>query len=364
MDHWRRLLLPFSLIFSIIIRIRNLLFDTGILKSESFPVITIGVGNLTAGGTGKTPHVEYIVRLLRGRFRLATLSRGYGRNTKGFMIAHEGSNASMIGDEPMQYFSKFDDIIVAVGEDRGEAIKRLLSITQPPEAILLDDNFQHRSVKAGLQILLVNYENFEQQDFLLPAGDLREPVSGARRADIIIVSKTPTILVPIERKRIIDRLKPEKNQLVYFSFYKYGEFHRLHERSSVGMMMGVDYYLEKRFTILLVTGIANPSGLSEYMRRHTSKLEMMSFPDHHIYTEKDLKKIRETFEQIANPNKIIVTTEKDAMRLRRPEIEHQVRQLPFFYLPIEVAFHQTESSFDKVVSDHANNNRRKTYHSH
>ncbi|MFM7217779.1 MAG: tetraacyldisaccharide 4'-kinase [Bacteroidota bacterium] len=358
MNAWRRLLFPLSFFYGIVVRLRNLFYDRGLLRSERFEVKTIGVGNLTVGGTGKTPHVEYLVRLLRKRLQVATLSRGYGRSTKGFLLASTPCNAKMIGDEPMQYYSKFDDITVAVGENRAEAIRQLLNMSPRPEAIVLDDNFQHRKVKVDLQILLLNYENLEKHDLLLPAGDLREPESGADRADIVIVSKTPSILVPIERKRILGIVQPREGQPVFFTYYRYGEFHRLHGKENVGMMMGAGYYLEKRFTILLVAGIANPSGLIEYLRRHTNKLETLVFPDHHSYDEKDLQKIKDTFEDIVNPNKIIVTTEKDAMRFRQPDIEPMVRQLPFFYVPIEVAFHQDGDTFDRIILEHVGKNNQ------
>lgn len=348
MSSWRRLLLPFSILYGVAVRVRNLFFDRGIISSRTIPVSSIGVGNISAGGTGKTPHVEYLIRLLRKDFRVVTLSRGYGRDTSGFILASGTSTASMIGDEPMQYFTKFPDIRVAVGEDRSLAIDELLRIDSSTDVILLDDNFQHRKVKAGLQIVLLNFEDLEKNDLLLPAGNMREPGSSVRRADIIIVSKTPNILVPIERKRILTMIDAGKDQPVFFSFYRYGEFQRLHPRPE-GMMMGAGYYLEKRFTILLVTGIANPSGLTEYLRRHTDKLEVISYPDHHQYSVKDIERIKHTFDEIVNPSKIIVTTEKDAMRLRQPDIDGLTRQLPFFYIPIEVAFHQDKETFDQSI---------------
>jgi tetraacyldisaccharide 4'-kinase len=358
MPNWRRLLFPLSLIFGIIIRLRNLLYDYRILKSTSFPVATIGVGNLSTGGTGKTPHIEYLIRLLKNDYRTATLSRGYGRNTKGFLMAKENCDASIIGDEPMQYFSKFNGIDVAVGESRKHAMEQLLNRPSRPQVILLDDNYQHRQVKAGLQILLISYENIEKDDMLLPAGNLREPISGIKRADIIIISKTPAILVPIERKRLRDSLELHKRQSVFFTFYKYGEFHRLHGKND-GMMMGADYYMANRFTIFLVCGIADPGGILEYLKRHTSKLETLIFPDHHAYTEEDLTRIREKFESIVSPNKIIVTTEKDAMRFKQPGIDVLARLLPFFYLPIEVAFHQDGNLFDEAITAFVQNEKNK-----
>ena len=356
MQFLRLLLLPFSLLYGIVMWFRNVFYDRNILKETSFPIPVISVGNLTTGGTGKTPHIEYLISLLHNTFKVATLSRGYGRRTSGFLLVADPSTTSMIGDEPMQYHSKFKDIIVSVGEDRVAAIQHLSLIETKPEVILLDDAFQHRSVKPGINILLIEYDKVMNVDYPLPAGNLREWKSGMKRADLIIISKSPAILVPIERKRIIEHLKPAHHQQVYFTCYKYGEFTRVNAKPGT-MFMSSAYYLEKRFTIVLVTGIANPSGLYEYLRRHTDKIEKITFPDHHEYTLGDIQKIRETFDNIANSSKIIVTTEKDAMRLRSPELEEAIKQLPFFYLPIEVMFHNDKEKFDQTITEYVRKNQ-------
>ena len=336
--------------------LRNFFFDHRVFKETVFKVPVIGVGNLTTGGTGKTPHVEYLARLLKEDFKVATLSRGYGRKTKGFLIASNSPNTDQIGDEPMQYYSKFKDVTVSVGEDRVAAIEKLLQMEKKPEVILLDDAFQHRSVKAGVNILLMEYDKIMDIDYPLPAGNLREWKSGMKRADMIIVTKSPTILVPIERKRIIEHIKPLVHQQVYFTHYKYGEFTKVTGKQG-GMFMSSSYYLEKRFTLVLVTGIANPAGMLEYLRRHTDKIETISFPDHHQYSLRDIKKIQETFDNIANPSKIIVTTEKDAMRFRNPALEEAVKQLPLFYLPIEVQFHNDKEKFDQYIAEYVRKNQ-------
>jgi tetraacyldisaccharide 4'-kinase len=354
MQFLRLLLLPFSLIYGITMWLRNFFYDRNIFRVTRFSTPVIAVGNLTVGGTGKTPHIEYLVRLLHQEFKVATLSRGYGRKTSGFLIVADPSTTSMIGDEPMQYHSKFKDIIVSVGEDRVSAIQHLIRLEAKPEAILLDDAFQHRAVKAGINILLMEYDQVMKVDYPLPAGNLREWKSGMKRADIMIISKSPAILVPIERKRILEHLQPAHQQ-VYFTCYKYGDFTRVNGKQGT-MLMSSSYYLEKRFTIVLVTGIANPSGLYEYLRRHTDKIEKITFPDHHEYTLSDIAKIQETFDNIANSNKIIVTTEKDAMRLRNPELEEAIKQLPFFYLPIEVMFHNDKEKFDQNITDYVRKN--------
>ncbi len=355
MQALRRLLLPFSLIYGLVVYIRNFLFDTGRIKSTEFPLPVIGIGNLTAGGTGKTPHVEYLIRLLKNDYRLATLSRGYGRITSGYILAKQPVNTRLIGDEPMQYFSKFPEILVCVDENRTEAISNLLRDESKPEVIVMDDSFQHRKVKPGLNILLIEYDKIFTTDYFLPAGNLREPRSSMKRADIIIVTKSPNILVPIERKRILEELKPAVNQSVFFSFIRYGEFNKIFGETKV--LLGAEYYMEKRFTILLVTGIANPSGVIEYLRRHTDKLEMLIFPDHHEFSNKDIEKIQQTFDNIANQSKIIVTTEKDAMRLKNPEINSSIQKLPIFFLPIVVQIHQDGEKFNEIIKEYVRKNQ-------
>jgi tetraacyldisaccharide 4'-kinase len=356
MQAWRRLLLPFSFFYAIIVYVRNFLFDIGSLKSVSFSIPILAIGNLTAGGSGKTPHVEYLIKLLKNDFCIATLSRGYGRETKGYILASRPVNTHIIGDEPMQYFTKYKDIYVCVSEDRIEGIKNLIKLNTTPQVVLMDDAYQHRKVKPGLNILLLEYENIFRADYFLPAGNLREPLSAMKRADIIIISKSPNILVPIERKRIIEHLSLRKDQQIFFSFLKYGEFNKVFGHQNE-MQMGAGYYLEKRFTILLVTGIANPSGIIEYLKRHTDKLEMIIFPDHHEFSKKDITKIQQTFDNIANSSKIIVTTEKDAMRLKNPDIDSEIQKLPFFFLPIEVQMHQDGDKFNQLITDYVRKNQ-------
>ena len=352
----RKFLLPFSIIYRIVIYLRNYFYDTGKLKSYKFSTPIIGLGNLSTGGTGKTPHVEYLIKLLKKEYRIATLSRGYGRKSRGFAIAGTPSNTSLIGDEPMQYLTKFKDVMVCVAENRVDAINKIIKRENAPQVILMDDAFQHRRVVPGINILLLEYESIFTNDYLLPAGNLREPKSSLKRADIIIITKTPTILVPIEKKRILEKLSANSSQHVFFSYIKYGEFSKIFGSQGV-MQMGAGYYTEKRFTILLVTGIANPSGIIEYIRRLTDKLEMLIFPDHHEFNTKDVHKIQQTFNNIANPSKIIVTTEKDAMRLLNPEIDTTIQKLPFFYLPIEIQIHHEEEKFNRLITEYVRVNQ-------
>ncbi len=353
----RKFLLPFSIIYHVIIFVRNYLYDIGKLKSSKFSIPIIGLGNLTTGGTGKTPHVEYLIKLLQNEFQIATLSRGYGRKSIGYILAKSPANTHLIGDEPMQYLTKFRNIMVCVSEDRTEAIGKLVKRENPPQVILMDDAYQHRKVIPGLNILLLEYDSIFVNDYLLPAGNLREPRSSIKRADIIIITKSPTILVPIERKRILENLPSNPKQTIFFSYIKYGEFNKIFGTQNT-MQMGAGYYTEKRFTILLVTGIANPSGIIEYLRRLTDKVEMLVFPDHHEFNKKDLHKIQQTFDNIANQSKIIVTTEKDAMRLRNPGIDSAIQKLPFFFLPIEVQIHQDEEKFNQMILEYVRKNQQ------
>jgi tetraacyldisaccharide 4'-kinase len=357
MQFLRLLLFPFSLLYGTVMACRNFLYNKGLLRSVSFSIPVISVGNLTTGGTGKTPHIEYLIRLLKDKMKVATLSRGYGRKTKGFMLISNPSTAAMIGDEPMQYHHKFPDIIVSVGEERVAAIENLVHMEHRPEVILLDDAFQHRPVKPGLNILLIEFDSVLKKNYVMPSGTLREWKSGMKRADVIIITKSPDILLPIERTRIVSKLKLQSHRQLFFTYYKYDELIRLSHRH-ISMPVSTNYYFENRFTFLLVTGIANPSGLISYLRRRTDKLEIMTYPDHHQYSSNDVRNIEQNFRNITNSNKIIITTEKDAMRLLNPELEEQVEHLPVFYLPIRVAFHQADDvKFNQFILNYVRENK-------
>ena len=227
MQFLKFLLIPFSWLYGLIISIRNFCYDKNIFRSTSFPLPVINVGNLTMGGTGKTPHIEYLIRLLKEKYRVATLSRGYGRKTQGYMLVSNPSGTAMVGDEPMQYHTKFPEITVSVGEDRVAAIENLIKLQPKPEVILMDDAYQHRAVKPGLNILLMEHDSLLKRNYLLPSGTLREWKRGMKRADIIIISKCPEILVPIERKRLAEQITLLPNQQLFFSFFKYGDIIRL-----------------------------------------------------------------------------------------------------------------------------------------
>jgi tetraacyldisaccharide 4'-kinase len=349
----RILLLPLAVIFWVVAYLRNLLFDLHIFSSTHFSIPLIAVGNLSTGGTGKTPHVEYLIRLLQPSYSLGTLSRGYGRSTKGFRLAGEKDGTTEIGDEPLQYFKKFSGLVVAVDESRRDGIRQLLSHDPALEVVLLDDAFQHRWIKPGLSLLLTDYQKLYSNDYLLPAGSLREPISGAKRADVIIVTKTPKVLSPIISREIIAKLKPAANQRILFSYIQHGEWVPFGGGSTLSLP-------SKRVnTILLVAGIANSYPLQEHLRQSCEELVLKSFPDHHSYSSKDMDTIQASFEKIVTRNKIIITTEKDAMRLLSERYEKWVSLLPWYFVPIEIEFHDGyKEQFNKLILNYVTESTR------
>jgi tetraacyldisaccharide 4'-kinase len=344
------LLLPFSFCYGFIMLVRNFLFDTGIIHSETFDIPVISIGNLSFGGTGKTPHIEYLIRLLEKDHSVATLSRGYGRSGSGFILASPSSDVKYIGDEPLQLVKKFPGIKVAVDEKRVRGIHFLIDKVPGLEVVLLDDAFQHRYVKPGLSILLTDYHGFYPDDNVFPSGRLREFSSGAARADVIIVTKTPKVFSPITLRRLHDQIKPKPHQKLYSSYIAYGNLVPFNEEHR-------EYILKKLSYILLFTGIANDSPLHEELRRKCSEFCVMKFSDHHQYNMKDLHAIKSRFLDLPSRNKILVTTEKDMMRLNDPEFSNFLKDLPLFYLPIEINFHQKDKlDFDKLIIDYVGRN--------
>jgi tetraacyldisaccharide 4'-kinase len=328
----RIILLPLAFIFGCIARLRNLLFDLGIFPVESFDIPVISVGNLSMGGTGKTPHVEYLVRMLRDRYRVAVLSRGYGRLTKGFLLAEPHHTYRDIGDEPMLYKKNFPDLMVAVDADRRHGIHKLMGMSPPPGIILLDDAYQHRYVKPGLSILLTDYYHLYTRDYLIPAGRLREPILGAKRANVIIVTKTDSTLSPLIERELLHELNPRQGQHVCYSYVRYGDPVSLRGE-------GHDRPVKLSGSVLMVAGIADPYPLELYLRNHFNELERLIFSDHHVFTPTDAAEIRSRFKNIIGRNKIIITTEKDAMRLKEKHITDQLNDLPAYYLPVTIEFH-------------------------
>ena len=325
---FRYLLFPFSILYGSVIWIRNKLFDKKILRSAKFNFPLICIGNLAVGGTGKTPMVEYLVRILKDKYKVATLSRGYKRKTKGFAIADEHTTAIDIGDEPMQIHKKFPDITVAVAEERIIGVPQLLYERPDTQLIVLDDAFQHREIEAGMNILLTDYNNLYTRDILLPAGDLRDLKSSSKRAGIIVVTKCKATLSEEEKNKIVKELKPLPNQKVYFTRIQYGNPYQL--------FTGDPYLLEPDCEVLLVCGIANPALLKEALTGYVSSYELLAYRDHHIFNLDDLKEIKKSFSKIKNKKKIIVTTEKDGVRLAK--YEKELKEMPVYVFPIAHEF--------------------------
>lgn len=346
---FRYLLFPVSLVYCGIVWLRNWLYDKNIFKSAAFNFPVICVGNLATGGTGKTPMVEYLVRLLKNDFKTATLSRGYKRKTKGFAIANEKTTALEIGDEPMQFHLKFPEITVAVGEERLVAIPQLLHWYPETEVIILDDAFQHRSVRAGLNILLTEYNNLYTRDLMLPAGDLRDIRLSNKRADIIIVTKCKPDLSETERQSLIAEINPARHQSLYFTTLTYGTPYHLYSEQEVSISENMD--------TLLLCGIANPGQLKEYINQHVHTYDMLSYPDHHIFNSDDLEEIKKHFGKIRSDRKIIVTTEKDAVRLQK--FEQELKDFPIYAIPIQHSFlFGAAEIFNSSISEFINGFRK------
>ncbi|HLF45641.1 MAG TPA: tetraacyldisaccharide 4'-kinase [Chitinophagaceae bacterium] len=326
---FRILLFPLAIIYWLLIAIRNTLYDKNILSSSSFGMPLICVGNLAVGGTGKSPMVEYMVKNLKDDFKVATLSRGYKRKTKGYAMANEFSNALEIGDEPMQFYLKFPDVPVAVGEERLEAIPQLLHDKPETQCIILDDAFQHRAIKAGLNILLTDCNNLFIHDFYLPTGDLRDLKSGYKRAEMIIVTKCDPGLSLQKKKEITEDIHLLPHQHIFFTANKYTDPYKITDRKeTIRLHSGMD--------VLLVTGIANPLAMKDLMKDTVGTYYLQHFPDHYIFSIDDWKEIKKRFDEIENNNKIILTTEKDAVRLVK--FGEEISQAPLYVLPLEHHF--------------------------
>jgi tetraacyldisaccharide 4'-kinase len=328
--------------YGVIIWLRNRLYDKKILKSSSFNFPIICVGNLAVGGTGKTPMVEYLIRLLKNDFNVATLSRGYKRKTKGFAIADAATTALEIGDEPMQFHQKFPEISVAVGEERLVAIPQLLHDKPATEVIILDDAFQHREVQAGINIILTAYNNLYTRDFILPAGDLRDVKSSMERAHIIVVTKCKSDMALAEKAAIVNEINPGKSQSVFFNLIIYC--------SPINLFNKSEKKLNNNHTALLVCGIANPRPLKDFLTVHVHSYDMLRFADHHIFDTEDLASIKRHFDKISSADKIILTTEKDGVRLSK--FEADLKAYPIYVLPIvHGILFEEEEKFNTLVMD-------------
>jgi tetraacyldisaccharide 4'-kinase len=330
------------MIYGVIVFFRNIAFDLGLLKSKSYNFPLIGVGNLCVGGSGKTPHVEYLLRLLGQDKRPHVLSRGYGRQSKGFIEVTSSSNANIVGDEPLQIARKFPYSNVFVCENRTYGISKLREYDFG--VLILDDAFQHRYVKAGLNILLTKFEDLYVDDYLLPLGNLRESKSQSKRADIIIVTNTPIPLLPCDEYRINEQLTPNSNQNLFFSSVNYLDL------TSV-------FYEEKielnGKNVLLVTGIANSANIIKYISEKSKVIKHLEYSDHHTYVEQDIKNIITEWNSIESSEKLILTSEKDAVKLRY--FESKFKEVPIYYLPIEIKF-QGENNFNDLILNYVREN--------
>jgi len=315
----------------LVTQFRNFLYDKKIFKSVRFDFPVIGVGNLSAGGTGKTPHIEYLIFHLQYLYKVATLSRGYGRKSHGFVLADDNSTASQIGDEPRQFKKKFPETIVSVCENRVLGVPKILHERVDTDVLLLDDAFQHRSIRAGLSVLLTEYSNRFTQDELLPVGWLREAKSNYHRADIIIVTKCPHDISKQEQEKIIAEIKPFRYQKIYFSAIQYAPLYSFYD-------VNLKAELNKDVDVLLVCGIAKHETLKSYLETKSKNVYLREYRDHHNFDQHDLDAIRETFKNLGDTKKIIVTTEKDAARLEEHRDWFSENKIEIFVQPIAVKF--------------------------
>jgi len=358
MIHIKNIILyPISIIFGLITGFRNFLFDTGILSSMEFSFPVICVGNITVGGTGKTPHTEYIAGLLKYNFKVATLSRGYKRETKDFRIASASTPVWEIGDEPLQIFHNFPDIPVAVDRNRVHGVNRILQEYPETEVIILDDGYQHRRITPGFSILLSDFERLFVRDHMLPYGNLRENKGNMRRADIILITKSPENISPIQRRLIVKEIDKSPYQNLYFTSFRYKHPKPVFENCHEGSQPDVSECAN--CGIVLITGIANPQPLKEYLQKSYSEIIHLSFPDHHNFTEKDILNISSAFNDLKSVTRYLFTTEKDAVRLREfTNIAEPIRSA-FFYIPIGIYFlNEDKDEFDNLIIDYVRKNHR------
>ncbi|MBE7174834.1 MAG: tetraacyldisaccharide 4'-kinase [Mucilaginibacter polytrichastri] len=341
MSGWRRILFPFSVVYGAGVWLRNRAFDAGWKRSEEFDLPVICVGNLEVGGAGKTPMTEYLVRLLKNKGKTGTLSRGYGRKTKGFILANARSTAAEIGDEPAQFKRKFPEITVAVDEDRVHGIRQ---IKNDLDIIILDDAYQHRAVNAGFNILLFDYRSLFHPRFLLPAGNWRDRFSERKRADVIVVTKCPDQLSAAEKQGRKQLLQTRPDQPVFFSSLQYGALQPLFgpENASVPDLHNAHLFV--------LTGIANPEPLLAYLRQKTPHIYPHSYPDHHTFSAKNISKLVGELNGMDAAPKYIITTEKDAQRLQGSKIRDLLKNLPIFVQPVETVFQDTDgAAFNRLI---------------
>jgi len=341
---------PLSFLYGIGVWLRNRLFDWNVLHSEQYSIPVICIGNLSVGGTGKTPHTEYIIRLLKDKYRIAVLSRGYKRKTSGFILADSGSSSLEIGDEPFQMKNKFPDILVAVDANRRRGIQNLLSLPEKdkPEVILLDDAYQHRYVHPSLSIVLSDYHRLFYHDKLMPTGCLREPINNINRTDIVVVTKCDKDMKPIDFRIIEENMKLRAHQLLFFTSIVYGEIEPVFPSEARSLNHKA---IEKEDDILLISGIAVPTPFIREAEKYSNKVLPAIFPDHHTFSKSDFKKLDTTFEKMTSPRKLILVTEKDAARLKNNPLVPENWKKSLYYLPIVIQFCNGQS-FDETIKKH------------
>ena len=341
----RILLSPFALIYGIIVSLINFSYDIGLLKSSQFSIPVIGIGNLSIGGAGKTPHIEYLIDLLKDYINVATLSRGYKRETSGFRLVQHHDTALTVGDEPLQYRRKYRDIVVAVSESRAYAIPQIIQNFPDIQAILLDDAFQHRSVKPGLNIMLTAYDMLFTEDYLLPSGRLREWRSGYKRAGIIIVSKCPPDLDEKTKSSVINKINPLKDQRIFFTCYDYSHpYNFFNPEQKILLDDGLD--------IILLSAIAHTDYLLKFLDQQVHSISEIEYEDHHVFDQYDLERISKVFSNLEGTRKLILTTEKDAMRLDLHRGLLEKMNIPIYVLPVKVKFLFGEGKqFDTEIKD-------------
>lgn len=340
----RILLIPFSILYGMVILTRSLLYKTGLLNRTEFDIPVICVGNLSFGGTGKTPHIEYLIRLLETNNEVAVLSRGYRRKTSGYLLVNETAVAYDVGDEPLQIKKKFKNVAVGVCENRVLGVPNLLADSPETNVILMDDGFQHLEIKAGLNIILTDYSHLFTRDFIAPSGTLREFRSGAKRADIIIVTKCPEHISTDEQHKLIQEIAPLKNQKVFFTYQTFSE--------PAGLYIN-DLAADANADVLLFAGIAYTNSLEKHLSGIFKSVTTIKYSDHKDYSKETIGEILTRYNSIVSDNKIIMTTEKDAVKLQSKEFEELFRDVKIFYQPMEIEFTDScKTDFNKLILDY------------
>lgn len=343
MRYFRYLLLPFSWIYGLVVFTRNYFYDTGIFKSTKFDLPVIVIGNLEVGGAGKSPMTEFFIKTLKPNYKIATLSRGYGRQTQGFFYAGKNSTAKTIGDEPLQFKQKFSGITVAVCESRVEGVEKL---QEEHDLILLDDAYQHRALQPGFSILLFDFNKLDEPHFLLPAGNYREPFSGKKRADVIVISKCPPGLSAENQQKIQQQMLLLPHQSLFFTSIVYLPLKSFfHGKDTV--------FIDLKFTLFVLTGIANPKPLLQHLRMQSAAVFPYKYPDHHQFTIKNISKLVADFEACPAIKKAVITTEKDAQRLQEPELQKLLAGLPVLVAPIGISFlNNAGPAFQQIIENY------------